>query len=159
MEVNENQNKTNSYNDLVKFGVLLLIFAGTILVVSLLRPLIFGRIVPAILGNTQAAAPLPVVPVVPSPASSEAPAYPGPSEMVTPPETGMGAAAYPSPDEATTAEGDPQFITHILQPGENLTRLATRYNVSVNAIIQANPNIPNPNNIQAGTSLQIPVAP
>lgn len=158
--MNENQNKPNSYNDLVKFGVLLLIFAGTILVVSLLRPLIFGRIVPAILGDTQAAAPQPVVPVVPSPASSEAPvAYPAPSEMVTPPETEMGAAAYPSPDEAATAENGPQFITHILQPGENLTRLATRYNVTVAQIIQANPGLTNPDNVQAGTALQIPVAP
>lgn len=158
--MNENQNNTNAYNDLVKFGVLLLIFAGTILVVSLLRPLIFGRIVPAILGDTQAAAPQPVVPVVPSPASNEAPvAYPSPSEMVTPLETGMGAAAYPAPEESPGDETAPQFITHVLQPGENLTRLATRYNVTVAQIIEANPGLPNPDNVQAGTALQIPVVP
>jgi len=49
-------------------------------------------------------------------------------------------------------------ITHVVQPGEYLILLATRYHSTVDAIVQAN-NIQNPRLIYPGQKLVIPVAP
>lgn len=46
-------------------------------------------------------------------------------------------------------------VTHVVQPGENLYRIALRYGVTVQAVAQAN-NITNPNLIYVGQSLTIP---
>lgn len=46
-------------------------------------------------------------------------------------------------------------VTHVVQPGENLFRIALKYGVTVQAIAQAN-NITNPNIIFIGQSLTIP---
>ena len=169
MKVNENQSNTKSYSDLVKFGIFLLILAGVILVVSLLRPLIFSRIVPAVIGGSatgvspdEGQCGLPV----PTPAVIDQPAYPAPDEglVVVPVETGDDAAAYPGPDSSTPMTDTvlppvsfTDYITHTLQPGENLTRIATQYGVTIEEIILANPDIANPDNIQAGIALRIPV--
>lgn len=168
MKVNENQANAKSYSDLVKFGIFLLILAGVILVVSLLRPLIFGRIVPAVIGDGAPTAPLDddkgELPV-PTPDGTNQSGYPAPGEeaVVVPGETG-GAAAYPGPDGSTTMTDTvlppvsfTDYITHTLQPGENLTRVANQYGVTIAEIIQANPEIANPDNIQAGTPLRIPI--
>ena len=48
-------------------------------------------------------------------------------------------------------------VTHTVQPGENLYRIALQYGTTVDAIIQAN-NITNPNLIVVGQVLVIPVA-
>ena len=165
--MNENQNNTKSYNDLVKFGVLLLIMAGVILVVSLTRPLIFGRIVPAVLGGEQMTAPLPeagegdALTVPPA----EGMDYPAPDSANVPATSCCDAAAYPAPDGSATTTNTvtpsveaTHFITHTLQPGENLTKLAQLYGVTVDEIIQAN-NLQNPDAVQAGTVLHIPVKP
>ncbi|MBP7999674.1 MAG: LysM peptidoglycan-binding domain-containing protein [Chloroflexi bacterium] len=157
--MNENQTNSKSYNDLVKFGVLLLIFAVVILVVSMVRPLIFGRIVPAVMGSGQ----VPVTseqtdPTVPTPPTESLPAssYPAPESAVTtttiPFNTGTITETVP-PEIPTLVVTTP--ITHTLQPGENLTTIAQQYGVTVQAIIQAN-NLPNPDRIQAGTVLIIP---
>lgn len=45
-------------------------------------------------------------------------------------------------------------IIHVVQPGENLTSIASRYGVTVEQILQAN-NIANPNRIERGMELQI----
>jgi len=49
-------------------------------------------------------------------------------------------------------------VTHIVQPGENLFRIALRYNTTVEAITQAN-GISNPWFIYVGQQLTIPVGP
>jgi LysM repeat protein len=49
-------------------------------------------------------------------------------------------------------------VTHIVQPGENLFRIALRYDTTVEAITQAN-GISNPWYIYAGQQLTIPVGP
>lgn len=49
------------------------------------------------------------------------------------------------------------MITHVVQPGENLYSIATRYGVSVQAIMRAN-GITDPNMIFVGTVLRIPVS-
>jgi LysM repeat protein len=46
-------------------------------------------------------------------------------------------------------------VTHVVQPGENLYRIALRYGVSMDAIIAAN-NIENPRRIFSGQELVIP---
>ena len=166
--MNENQSNTKSYNDLVKFGVLLLIFAVVILVVSLVRPLIFGRIVPAVLGS---GTPGDVMtdgaeePAVPTPETDTPASYPAPMEndVVTPEEPCCSdAAAYPAPDATQpmtdTSAAATQFITHTLQPGENLTKVAEQYGITIQEIVEAN-TLTNPDNVQAGTILRIPVKP
>lgn len=162
--MNENQNNTKSYSDLVKFGVLLLILAGVILVVSLTRPLIFGRIVPAVLGDGQTTAPSPeaVESLNGDPLIVPAEGYPAPDSANVPEESCCNAAAYPAPQTSTTTTNTTpaieatQFITHTLQPGENLTKLAQQYGVTIEEILKAN-TILNPDEVQAGTVLRIPV--
>ena len=167
-KVNEEQRNTKSYSDLVKFGVLLLIFAVVILVVSLVRPLIFGRIVPAVMGNSTTGDVMTdgaEEPEVPTPETDAPVAYPGPTDanVVAPEEPCCGdAAAYPAPDATQpiteTSAAASQFITHTLQPGENLTKVAEQYGVTVADIVTANA-LTNPDSVQAGTALRIPVNP
>ena len=162
--MNENQNNTKSYSDLVKFGVLLLILAGVILVVSLTRPLIFGRIVPAVLGDGQVTTPLPDAGETESgePVVAPAEGYPAPDSANVSEGSCCDAAAYPAPETSTmpttttpTVEAT-QYITHTLQPGENLTKLAQQYGVTIEEILKAN-TILNPDEVQAGTVLRIPI--
>ena len=47
-------------------------------------------------------------------------------------------------------------VYHTVQYGEYLSHIAVRYGVTIQAILQANPNIKNPNLIYAGTVLLIP---
>jgi len=75
--------------------------------------------------------PTPVIPVTP----------PAP---VTPPVT---------PSAPEPAPSDP--IRYTIQPGDNLTRIAAKYGISVDALAAAN-NISNPNLIQVGQQLIIP---
>lgn len=177
--------------ELIKFAILALVLLGAVLVVALARPLIFGHIVPAIMGEQEAVPqPLPVeempadadvaepdeaypldaedseateaypapghdgfIPAVGGP--SEAEPYPAPTEA-EPVEA--EAEAYPAPaDDAVGVEREETaVITHTVQANENLTRIAEIYGVSVETIIEFN-NIRNPNRIDAGTVLQIPV--
>jgi LysM repeat protein len=44
---------------------------------------------------------------------------------------------------------------HVVQPGESLSRIASRYGLSPSALAQAN-NLTNPNSIRAGQKLKIP---
>lgn len=58
--------------------------------------------------------------------------------------------ATPEPTQVTTTPG-----THVVQPGENLFRIALRYGTTVEAVSQAN-NITNPSLIYVGQTLTIP---
>jgi LysM repeat protein len=68
-----------------------------------------------------------------------------------------GTDAGPSPAPAPAAQGVPATTgqVHIVERGENLTRIARQYGVSVDAIILAN-GIANPSRIYAGQQLVIP---
>lgn len=48
------------------------------------------------------------------------------------------------------------MIKHTVAKGENLTKIANRYDTTVNAILAANPSITNPNRISVGQVLNIP---
>ena len=63
-------------------------------------------------------------------------------------------AANAESDTATTAESG--GVYHTVRYGEYLSHIAVRYGVSIQAILQANPHIINPNLIYAGTVLYIP---
>jgi LysM repeat protein len=57
---------------------------------------------------------------------------------------------------ASVTAQDSGFTRHLVRPGENLYRIALRYNVSIASILAANPNVTNRNLIFAGTTLLIP---
>jgi len=48
------------------------------------------------------------------------------------------------------------YIIHVVQPGDTLTRIARQYNTTVEAILEANPEITDPNFIRVGQEIKIP---
>jgi LysM repeat protein len=71
--------------------------------------------------------------------------------------TQTAAAAPSSVTTATVAASTNDPITYIVQPGDNLTRIAQAYGTAVNAILALNPQITNPSLIYPGEVLHIPV--
>ena len=60
-----------------------------------------------------------------------------------------------SPAESSLKRPDASHITHVVQPGETLSQIAVRYDISVQELIAAN-NINNADHIYIGQSLNIP---
>lgn len=160
----DTQPQDSPRSEWVKFGALVLVLVGILGVVALSRSLIFGRIVPAIMGGGSPAAPLAVptvepteIPVVPAAAPTGEVFLPALTTDTT--DTSAQPTVtevVPVATEAVMVEtAVPQPITHTVQPGENLTKIAQQYNIPVQAIMQAN-NLLNPNYIQAGQVLVIP---
>lgn len=143
-----------------KFIILVVILVGVILVVALARPLIFNRVVPAVMGEGQLTAPMPETePVEPVeaayPTDDTAPetAYP---VGEAPPQPDAAGAAYPEAAYPAASEGETDgTISYTVQTGDTILKIARRYGVTVDAIVAAN-NISNPNHIEVGTTLQIP---
>jgi LysM repeat protein len=146
--------------EFVKFGLLILVFLITFGVIALVAPIV-GEIVPTLLGMDGAAsvqpdadADQPQNETPRPPDDSEADALPPDNEA----ENGENEAGNENgeegadPDEESAA---PPQQTHTVQPGQNLTMIARQYDVTVEAIIQAN-NLTNPDRIEAGTVLIIP---
>jgi LysM repeat protein len=96
------------------------------------------------------------LPTTDEPATEE-PAQP--SEVVE--EPGVATEAPPEPAATTAPAAVPptavvqQPGTHVVQPGENLFRIALRYDTTVAAIARAN-NITNPSLLSVGQTLTIP---
>ncbi|MFN8496956.1 MAG: LysM peptidoglycan-binding domain-containing protein [Anaerolineae bacterium] len=67
----------------------------------------------------------------------------------------MTSVASAQGEVGVQAQGN--FVVHVVQPGETVSSIARRYNVSPNAIIAAN-NLPNPNLIYPGQRLIIPLS-
>jgi LysM repeat protein len=57
----------------------------------------------------------------------------------------------------TVAAPDPPPTTYVVQPGDTLFSIARRFGTTVQAILQANPQIVNPNRIFIGQRIAIPV--
>jgi LysM repeat protein len=71
----------------------------------------------------------------------------------------LTASAQPSQSAAAaTFSAAAATVTYIVQPADTLARIAARFGVSITAILDANPQISNPNYIYAGQRLQIPIA-
>lgn len=151
------QQPTSQRSELIKFGIVVLIAVIVVLVVALSRPFIFGRVVPAVLGEGDP------VPVMDQPGADDA--YPPAADDAAADEgdetDGMGGepeTAVPATDdtatEGATAEED-STITHVVQAGETLFAIARIYDVTVDELVAAN-NITNPNVVPVGTELKIP---
>jgi LysM repeat protein len=153
--------------ELIKFGILVLVLVGTVLIVALSRPLIFGHIVPAIMGEGLEQPPPAVEPTDTDtaddpvyPTEAEDPtvtdAYPAPDNEQFMPSVGTSADnGYPAPTNGDENGEETAVITHTVAPSENLTRIAEQYGVTVQEIMALN-NIQNPNRIEVGRVLQIP---
>ncbi len=78
------------------------------------------------------------------------------TESPTPTEVAPSPTPEPPEPLTPTEEAAPsEQVTHVVQPGENLFRIALRYNTSVQAIASAN-GIANPTRIYVGQRLVIP---
>ena len=153
----------------LKFGILAGILLIVVLVIALLRPLIFGDIVPAVMGGdgtveeTTAVdetivedvpeTDAPLVPVddtteTDSTVETEAPV----DESVT--ETPVEEVVV---DESVDDGGETAVstITYTVKPGDTIYSIAREHNVSPAAIVAAN-DLTDPNNILIGTELLIP---
>lgn len=65
--------------------------------------------------------------------------------------TALGAECQPGPVVP------PGVVRYVVRPGESLYIIAARFNVSVQEILRANPQITNPNFIYAGQVINVPV--
>lgn len=139
------------------FIILAVILAGVLVVMALIRPLIFNRIVPAVMGEGQLTAPLPEAePVELDSETAPADAYPAEETLVEETaveETAVVEEAYPA--ETAAAEETDAPISHTVQTGDTILSISRHYSVTVDAIVAIN-NISNPNHIEVGTTLQIP---
>ena len=148
-------------NEWLKFGLLALILLGTVVVIAGARPLIFDRIVPAVMGGTttasEEAAPE-LMPIESAPEGSTEIFIPAASGGAAPEEAegeggGETAVTEPSPESAPEPTADP--ITHTVQSGDNLTKIAQQYGVTVQDIMTTN-NLFNADYIAVGQVLIIP---
>jgi LysM repeat protein len=147
----------------LNFAILVAVFIIAILVVALSRPFIFGRVVPAVLGEDQPTAPLvedvdQTIKEVPEEGATGGLEETEPAGEETAGEEPAGEEAAPVTQETPTAEEFPTSVptvTHVVQRGETLHAIARQYGTTVDAIVQAN-NITNPNRVNVGTSLLIP---
>ena len=81
--------------------------------------------------------------------------------------TGLPATAMPTATNRPQLQAQMQLptaaptavrqATHTVQPGETLTRIAARYNISVRDLLAAN-NLPNPDLLDVGQALLLPAA-
>ncbi|GAB4269415.1 MAG: hypothetical protein Kow0080_13000 [Candidatus Promineifilaceae bacterium] len=158
------ENQTTASQEWRNFGVLAAVLLGAVLVVALSRPLIFGRVVPAVLGDgLNKPATIEEVPVeLPQsePEATAVPAVPAEGEetqiFIPAAEAGGGAPSTPPTEEDGTALPTAvNTITHIVQPGETITQIANQYGITVDDITAAN-NLTNPNQVQVGQQLLIP---
>jgi LysM repeat protein len=138
------QRNTSEY---IHFFVLAVILLGTPLVIALLNPLIFGTIVPAVMGSGTTTPP-PAVEGYPAAQPEQIPLVPEDQQAGYPAPTEQPPEVAPSPSPTT-------LLYHIVQPGENLTRIANQYGVTVDALAAAN-NLTNASQILSGTVLIIP---
>lgn len=152
----EVERQGSNLGEYIKFVILALILLGTPVVIALISPLIFGQIVPAVLGSHLPTSPPPVsVPgdQVVEPDTAETPGV----TLPTDPQTGIGGEATPtSTSTQIPPEPTPTDIrNHIVQSGETLEAIARQYGLTAAELAAAN-NIQNPDRIIIGTSLIIP---
>lgn len=82
-----------------------------------------------------------------------APGVPTPSVSATP-----GGSGLPSSGPSGSVSSLPSLVTYKVVSGDTITKIAKRYGVTTAALLAANPQIKNANNIKAGDILTIPGA-
>lgn len=149
MSREEEQETRVQRGEMVKFLILVMVLVGAVFVTALLRPLIFERMVPSVLGWDQTQEPE----APPSPAGATSPA--GQDAGATQPV--IMTATPPAGEEAAVNGGAPLPTprVHEVQAGETLATIAVRYGVSVEALVETNA-ISDPHRIQVGDVLVIP---
>jgi LysM repeat protein len=107
--------------------------------------------------EVEGGAPQPTGTIVPETEDATATPMPTPTPSPTPEAqpTATGPAPTPTPTRQSTTPSTPGV--HVVQPGENLFRIALRYDKSVEAIAEAN-GITNASLIYVGQRLVIPGA-
>lgn len=156
MSLQEEHQALHRRGEMLKFLLLLLALVGTVLLIALLRPLIFERIVPSVLGLNQPAeepAPVVVPSLSPSPADGEETLPP--IMTPTPPPESEPAGGADAISGETGSEAAPTAQIYEVQRGDTMAAIAERFGVSLQTLIQVN-NIANPNRIQPGDRLTIP---
>lgn len=150
---------SDARSEWLKFGILAAVFIISVVVVGLIAPLIGSWIVPAVLGTNNPkpvvteSAPPTMVPVDPT-AETAAPTLESSTENSTS-ESSMGLE--PVPTVAPAASPTPaNVLLYTIQPGDNLTKISILYGVTIQQIVDANPELKNPNQISPGTQLRIP---
>lgn len=162
----------------VKFGVLVAVLFGAVFIVWATRPLIFGQIVPAVMNanppavvvqseqeeqvdeaiepaaEEDATIEMGIDVIDPETNTQQLPLVIQEESSVTVEEATENTAVEP-PQET---DGDARTIPYMVQQGDSLYAISQRYGVSIADIVTANGGvITNPNNIQPGTEIQIPV--
>ncbi len=92
--------------------------------------------------------PVSPTPQVPSPVAT-------PTLSATPEPTATPAPTItPTPSATPT----PEVVVYTVRPGDTLSRIAARFGVTVAQILEANPQIQDPDRIQVGQEIVIPVS-
>ena len=163
----EETRKPHDWGEYVKFILLVVVLVGTVFVVSLASPIIFDKILPAVLGWSAPAATTDQPgetttdePATVSPAGTPDTAGDTDGEIdgnveVTPAGDGDATTGITNTTTLTETEttGDP--IIHVVSAGETLSAIALKYGVTVQAIVDAN-GLVDPDRIQPGDELIIP---
>lgn len=165
-------------NQWILFGILAGILIGVVLAIAVMRPLIFNRIVPAVMGDFVTPDPAAMDETMPEenqPSSDESAtgnesndvenAEDSSNEVFIPAaSSGDGAeetttseeeGSQPAAEETIPEPPAPAPVTHTVQVGDNLTKISAQYGVSVQDIMAAN-NLPNADYISVGQVLIIP---
>lgn len=146
----------------LKFGILAVILLVVVIVIALAQPLIFDRIVPAVMGGDGHTAVLDEAnpPDVPPPSQD----LPGESATVVPADNTQNLPVISVPgsnDTGTGGEGGGEEATavpaqiYVVQQGDTLNSIARQFNTTVEAIVAAN-DIQNPDTLSVGVTLTIP---
>lgn len=72
------------------------------------------------------------------------------------PTPGPPASVAPSAQPSATPVPTPEQVVHTVKSGENLSKIAAIYGVTIDDILAANPSITNPNKIAVGDKIVIP---
>jgi LysM repeat protein len=140
--------------EVVKFAILVAILLFLVLLVAAARPLIFEQIVPSVLGlsgngSGQEAPQPPALPT--STVEPVVTATSGPTVAVE--ELDPTASPVLSPTATVLPTATPQ--RYQVEAGDNLTTIARRFGVSVEALIEVN-DLANPDQLVPGEQLIIP---
>jgi len=120
--------------EFLKFQALVVGLIWFLVLLALLRPLIFGRVIPSVLGLSTPATSEPLRATIQS----------------AKPPGGIGGAVSGLEEAAP-----PTIVQHVVEEGETLYRIAIRYRVSAESLATAN-HIVHPGLLAAGQVLEIP---
>jgi LysM repeat protein len=91
--------------------------------------------------------------VLSTPSTSPSPSpSPSPTFTLQPPTPTAAPTATPT----ATAERAPTFTSYVVQLGNTLSSIAHKFGVTVQAILAANPSIPDAAHLKAGQTILIP---